>query len=51
VPRPVPHVPHSAKAITQTTDPKEWTNRAEPPIAVASAEELARRLRTTHTIA
>ena len=33
MPRPVPHVPHSANANTQTTDPKEWTNvLAEVPL-------------------
>jgi CRP-like cAMP-binding protein len=33
VPRPVPHVPHSANTIAQTTDPKEWTNvLAEVPL-------------------
>jgi CRP/FNR family transcriptional regulator, cyclic AMP receptor protein len=33
VPRPVPHVRKSANAITQTADPKEWTNvLAEVPL-------------------
>jgi CRP-like cAMP-binding protein len=33
VPRPVPHVPRSANAVKQTTDPKEWTNvLAEVPL-------------------
>jgi CRP-like cAMP-binding protein len=33
VPRPVPHVPRSADAVEQPTDPKEWTNvLAEVPL-------------------
>lgn len=33
MPRPVPHVPHSANAVKQPTDPKEWTNvLAEVPL-------------------
>ena len=33
MPRPVPHVPRSANAAEQTTDPKEWTNvLAEVPL-------------------
>ena len=33
MPRLVPHVAHSANAVTQTTDPKEWTNvLAEVPL-------------------
>jgi CRP-like cAMP-binding protein len=42
VPRPVPHVPHSANAVEQTTDPKQWTNvLAEVPLfASLSARHL-----------
>lgn len=33
MPRPVPHVPRSANAAQQTTDPREWTNvLAEVPL-------------------
>jgi CRP/FNR family transcriptional regulator, cyclic AMP receptor protein len=42
VPRPVPHVPRSAKAVEQPSDPKEWINvLAEVPLfASLSARHL-----------